>query len=105
MSLLLISLVGLMLLVPPFAFFRALSRYMRSSHSGLGIGTRFVWFVVGLTPLLINLGYMYISWVPLAAGQLVADNNMAAAVTISWFSFWGRVALTRRASRRRRRMV
>jgi hypothetical protein len=51
------------------------------------------------------LGYMYISWVPLAAGQLVADNNMAAAVTISWFSFWGRVALTRRASRRRRRMV
>ena len=103
MSLILISLVGLMLLVPPIAFFRTLNRYLRSNHPEFGLGTRAVWIVAGLTPFTFNLAYLYISWVPLASGQLVADTNMAAAVLISWFSFWGRVALARKASRRRRR--
>ena len=99
---LMVALVGLMLLVPPLSFARAVWRY----HGGgaeLGRRARQVlWTGAALLPMIVNIGNLSLAWEALAAGRLEPDQNMAVAVLISWLAFWGRVAMGKRALRRGR---
>ena len=103
LSVALISLVGLMVLVPPLAFLRAFARLGASLGSQWGYGVRAVWLLVGLVPFAVNLGYMSLAIGDLRAGHLVLDQSLAVAVLVAWGSFWARVAIGRRSFKRKRR--
>ena len=105
LSLVLIVLVGSMLLLPPLAFARAVYRHHNLSLASAGGGAHNFWTLAAFVPMLLNIVYMASAWPELSAGILEPDQNMAIAVLISWFAFWGRVALGRRIARCRSHMT
>jgi len=101
LPLILTALVALMLLLPPLSFARAAGRFFRQSQLQVSYATRLLLTAGALLPLAINIGYMSVAWPDLSAGLLEPDQNLALAVLVSWLSFWGRVAVSRRTLRRR----
>ena len=96
LSVALIALVGLLLLVPPLAFARALGRYYRRSNTGAGILARLLLGLAGFLPFAVNIGYMSLAWPALREARLVIDQNLGVAIIVAWAAFWGRLALGRK---------
>lgn len=101
-SVTLVALVALMVLIPPLAFARAFGRFSQIRFPHVGFAAKTAWLAIAVLPFAINCGYMTLAFEDLWAGNLELDENLAAAVMVSWMSFWGRVALGRKGLKRKR---
>lgn len=96
LSVILLALIALMLLLPPWLLMRSAARLVRQLKPTLDLRLRLAATTAAIAPLFFNIFYMAGAWRDLAGGRLDPDQLMGIAVLISWLAFWGHVALGRR---------